>query len=215
MKSKGKAKKRRVPSQERSRERLSRILDAAAHEFADKGIEAATMEGIADRAETSVGSIYQFFPNKRAVYEALADRYHQEVRALFAVLAADDAIELPWQQVVGAAIDAFAELHRSSITARGVWTNFLYSQRFWEMGEEINRELAERSAVLLERFANTSPRSPLRRLPHSRRKLIATVLIETVSVLLLRSINLPHPQATALLEEAKLISTRYLDPYLS
>lgn len=206
--------RRRIPSQERSRERVSRILDAAAHEFADRGIEVATMEGIADRAHTSVGSIYQFFPNKRAVYEALADRYHDEIRALFGVLVSEDAVDIPWEQVIGAAIDAYAELHRSSITARAVWTNFLYSQRFWEAGEEINRDFAERAADLLDRFAKATPRAPLRKLPPARRKLIAMTLIETISVLLLRSLNLPRPQATALLDEAKLVATRYLAPYL-
>ena len=60
---------RRVPTQERARRRVARILDAAALVFAEQGFEAATMEDIAARAETSIGSIYQFFPNKLAIFD--------------------------------------------------------------------------------------------------------------------------------------------------
>ena len=132
-----KASRRRVPAQERSKERVARILDAAAHEFAERGVEASTIESIAERADTSVGSIYQFFPNKLAIYEAIGNTYLEEVRALFAVLVSDEAIEVPWRTVITATIDAFAELHRSSITFRAVWSNITYSRRFFSAGQAL------------------------------------------------------------------------------
>ena len=63
---------RREPRQARARQRVNIILDAAAAEFAAVGYEAATTNAIARRAGTSIGSLYQFFPNKEAVLEALS-----------------------------------------------------------------------------------------------------------------------------------------------
>jgi AcrR family transcriptional regulator len=60
---------------------MTRIVEAADRVFADVGYEAATMEQIAERAETSIGSVYQFFPNKGALFEALCDRYFERARS--------------------------------------------------------------------------------------------------------------------------------------
>lgn len=199
---------RRVPLQERSRERVSRILDAAAHEFAERGVEAATMESIAERAHTSVGSIYQFYPNKLSLYEAIGDKYLEEVRALFAILISDDAIVVPWRTVISATIDAFAEMHRSSVTFRAVWSNIVYSRRFFDAGQALNRELAERAETVFARLAKAKD------FPPARRKLLATVVIETMSAMLLLAQDRSRPQARALLEEAKVLIERYLAPHL-
>ncbi len=65
---------RRTPQQERSAVRVARLLDAAATLIAEVGVEATTTNAIAAAAETSVGSLYQFFPNKDAILSALAER---------------------------------------------------------------------------------------------------------------------------------------------
>ena len=53
---------RKTPVQQRSADRLARILDAAAQVFEDRGFEGATTEAIALRAGISIGSLYQYFP---------------------------------------------------------------------------------------------------------------------------------------------------------
>ncbi len=65
----------KTPKQERGRKRVDKILDAASLVFAEVGYEAATTILIAERAETAVGSLYQFFPNKEAIAQALVARY--------------------------------------------------------------------------------------------------------------------------------------------
>jgi AcrR family transcriptional regulator len=69
---------RRVPQQQRGRRRVERLLGAAECVIAEAGYDAATMCGIARRAGSAVGSLYQFFPNKDAVVEALRARYFEE-----------------------------------------------------------------------------------------------------------------------------------------
>jgi len=58
---------------------VEQILDAAESVFAELGVDGASMQAIADRAESSVGSLYHFFPSKDAVIEALGMRYAERV----------------------------------------------------------------------------------------------------------------------------------------
>ena len=71
-----------MPQQARGQRRVSHILDAAAEVFTETGYEAATTNAIAIRANTSIGSLYQFFPNKVAILNALALRYRTALDSL-------------------------------------------------------------------------------------------------------------------------------------
>ena len=66
---------RKSPSQERSRLTVNRILDAATRIFHEQGYMGATTNDIADEADVSVGSLYQYFPNKDALLVALTQRH--------------------------------------------------------------------------------------------------------------------------------------------
>lgn len=71
---------RRQPAQQRSRERLDRILEVAQQLIAEKGSEHVRMSEIAELAEISIGSLYQYFPDKRAIVRTLAGLYAAESR---------------------------------------------------------------------------------------------------------------------------------------
>jgi AcrR family transcriptional regulator len=74
----------REPKRERGKQRVAALLDAGAAVFAEKGYEAATMTEIAERAGAAIGSLYQFFPSKEALAEALFDRFAERWAASFA-----------------------------------------------------------------------------------------------------------------------------------
>lgn len=61
----------RAPSRRRGHERVATLLSAASDCFVEKGFDASTMTEIAARAGASIGSLYQFFPTKEALAEAL------------------------------------------------------------------------------------------------------------------------------------------------
>src|ERR1700751_198673 len=82
---------RRIPIQERGEKRVAQLLQAAAAIFAEVGYEAATMRDIAGRAGASIGSLYQFFPNKEVVARAIKTQYCQELKELWANLVAASA----------------------------------------------------------------------------------------------------------------------------
>jgi AcrR family transcriptional regulator len=76
------ASSRRRPTQARAQATVDAILGAAAELFDAYGFDGVTTERIVERAGVSVGSMYQYFPHKRALLAALADRHHREVAAL-------------------------------------------------------------------------------------------------------------------------------------
>jgi AcrR family transcriptional regulator len=66
---------RRRPRQVRAELTRGRILTAAAHVFAEYGYAAGTTNRIAERAHISIGSLYQYFPNKDAILAELMVRH--------------------------------------------------------------------------------------------------------------------------------------------
>jgi AcrR family transcriptional regulator len=66
---------RRTPRQVRAELTRERILTAAAHVFAEYGYAAGTTNRIAERARISIGSLYQYFPNKDAILAQLLMRH--------------------------------------------------------------------------------------------------------------------------------------------
>ncbi len=77
---------KRAPQRERGRQRVAALLEAADAVFAEKGYDAATMTEIAARAGSAIGSLYQFFPTKPQVAEALMDRYEAALTEQLATL---------------------------------------------------------------------------------------------------------------------------------
>ncbi len=83
----------RQPQQVRGERRVEAILDAAAALIAEGGAECLTVQALADRAETSKGSLYHFFPDLRGVLCALADRHTAALTALSSVMVADASVD--------------------------------------------------------------------------------------------------------------------------
>ena len=79
----------RLPRQERGERRVSTILDAAAALIVECGAEGLTVQALAERALTSKGSLYHFFPDLRSVLHALAERHTKAIARLTQTMIAD------------------------------------------------------------------------------------------------------------------------------
>lgn len=100
---------RRRPQRARGQQRVSTILDAAEQIFAEIGYEEATTNQIATHASTSIGSLYQFFPNKEAILHAVAERYHAGMIAMYDALVTPEVARLPLTQLSERLIGAMLE----------------------------------------------------------------------------------------------------------
>ncbi len=104
---------RRLPVQSRSAARVERMLDAAAELYASEGYEETTTSLIASRAGVSIGSLYQFFPDKKAVFRALALRHlHAFLDRLSTVLTPRRLAT--WEDAVSVTVDTYVDMHRSN-----------------------------------------------------------------------------------------------------
>ncbi len=198
---------RRMPLQDRSRRRVEQILDASAKVFAERGYDAATTEEIARLAGTSIGSVYQFFPNKLALFNAIALRYVERAQALFDTFMTAAANDEPWDTLLSGAIDAFAGLNRVDPGFRAILMNWRVSADMFLANDDINREFARRAESVLGAQAPN--------LPPARRALVATVVVEVISAMLLVCVRRSEKDAEAILSECKTLLFRYLEPIVT
>lgn len=103
---------RRVPVQGRSVARVQRMLDTCAQIVDELGYEGLTTTLLAERAGVAIGSVYQFFPDKRAVVQALTHRHVQAYLSRLTERLAAEA-DTGWWDGVDAAIDEYVDMHRN------------------------------------------------------------------------------------------------------
>jgi len=105
----GNAGEAKQPKRERGKQRVAALMNAGAELFQEKGYEAATMTEIASRAGAAIGSLYQFFPSKEALAEAIFVRYSERVADLLQHLA-QRAHTLSAAQLADALVDTMLTL---------------------------------------------------------------------------------------------------------
>ncbi len=113
---------RRAPTQKRSRERVDAILAQATEMIAETGSDALRMSELAQRTGISIGSLYQYFPDKSAIVRALAERCNEESRACIAEgLAAVDTMD-DLAGAFGALIDTYYAIFLAEPVIRDIWS---------------------------------------------------------------------------------------------
>ncbi|EHH10699.1 TetR/AcrR family transcriptional regulator [Mesorhizobium amorphae] len=80
---------RRLPKQERSRERIDAILSTTMRLIGEKGIDAVTMKEVGALAGGPIATVYHYFPNKSAILAMLYERFSEVSRARFGAIIAE------------------------------------------------------------------------------------------------------------------------------
>jgi AcrR family transcriptional regulator len=106
----GKSSIRRRPQQRRARQTVEAILDAVLRILKREGFQAITTNRVAEVAGVSIGSLYQYFPHRLAIFEALHQRHIEQIDRLFAAKFMEHAGS-PLDQLIRAMVDGMIEAH--------------------------------------------------------------------------------------------------------
>ncbi|MBK7960384.1 MAG: TetR/AcrR family transcriptional regulator [Bdellovibrionales bacterium] len=123
----------RPPTQERSRQTVSTILDACAKILVQEGYFGVTTDKIAKDAGVSIGSIYQFFGNKESVISAvIVDLFERD--KLFFEKAMSNIQDLSPEQRINKLIATALDLYNTEIELRSRIQNiyqYLVDQKYY------------------------------------------------------------------------------------
>jgi AcrR family transcriptional regulator len=176
---------RKLPKQARSEATVEAVLDAAAQVFERHGYAAGTTNRIAERAGVSIGSLYQYFPNKDAILVALVHRHLAE-----SVAALQPHLErlgrgASFDDVLPGVVDAMVAMHALAPGLHHV----LFEET--QLPSTLRGELYELEDRLVDLAADALP-ADLR-----DRRLSAQVVISVIEGLTHRLILRPPPGVTS------------------
>ncbi|QLE59377.1 TetR/AcrR family transcriptional regulator [Nostoc sp. TCL26-01] len=196
---------RRQPQQKRSQQRVEKILQAAAEVFVEVGYEAATTHVIAAKAETAVGSLYQFFPDKLAIFHALEARHMEQVTAIHAKLMQSADEQKSLSKFIEHVVNTYAEYFADPIPRVVYIQYFVAPDLFKLFNETFNEWLIQQFAGLFRRWNPD--------LAVDKSQLLAETVHLCYNALLLNALRKDQHQRQAYYGEIKDLLVAYLTPY--
>ena len=186
---------RRLPTQRRSRERVERMLAVATSLIADRGIDAVRMSEIAALANVSIGSLYQYFPDKAAVVRTIAERYNAEgrtcVEAEFATVREAAALVPALHRIV----DGYYEMFLDQPAMRDIWRATQADKALQEM----DAADCESHATMLHNVLTTLRREDDR----ACLKTLSSLVMQQIAAAVRHAISLERAQGDATIDMFK------------
>jgi AcrR family transcriptional regulator len=196
---------RSVKRQARGRQRIADILEAALALFAEIGYEGTSTNAIAARAGISPGSLYQFFPNKEAIAEALSARLVEQMRAAHS--SAFDLVkvtDLTLDELIDRVVDPLIAFNLANPGAKALMANTDLPARLEGAARPLQQAVVGRVAAILE------ARSP--QLPAAERNLAAMVTVRIVAAMMPPIVAAQGAERDALIAELKKALHGYVLP---
>ena len=186
---------------------MESLLRAAENVFAEVGYERATTNLIASRASVSPGTLYQFYKNKEAMAEALAERYAQDQERLHATALDVKIAAGRISQLIDATIDPFLDFHRGAPAFEALFLAATVTPELARRIEILHETVASRIVALYERWTPRASREELRWAAET-----SVALVRGMLPLINR---LTGARRTRAIRELKTALGRYLEPILT
>lgn len=197
---------RRQPMQARSQERVNQILNVAEQMFIADGYSATTTNAIATQAKVSIGSLYQFFPDKGAIVQALAERYGEQLHQRFIELDRTDLVTLPLSSYVNRIVDVTNQFFADY---PGYYAIFMQVQgtipELTEIENAADVRFIEDLAIVLAQYNSE--------LAASDYEAISFVLVKSIGTMLWLSLGQEDSFRQRLVAETKRFTLNYLSSY--
>jgi AcrR family transcriptional regulator len=196
---------RRVPVQGRSVARVNRMLDACAQLVDEVGYDGLTTTLLAERAGVAIGSVYQFFPDKRAIVQALTLRNLEAyLQRLSTRLQQEKSTH--WWGAVDAAIDEYIAMHRTTPGFRTLHFGDVVDVHLLDDERDNNAVIAARIAALLhERYELTGERI----------EFALGIAVEAADALIKMAFRRAPNGDLAVLDEARSLIKEYLHKHVN
>lgn len=183
---------RRAPSQARAQARVERILEVATAEIVARGLDGVKMSEVAAEAGVSIGSLYQYFPNKAALVRQLMARYDAEGRGcvedyLAAVRAPEDLSPALREIALG-----FFGMYRRNPAMRAIWQATQADASLQDADAAEEAALAE---LLVAALARAEPGGDA-----GRQRLCAALTMHQIASAVRFAITLPPAEGEAVME---------------
>lgn len=195
---------RKTAVQSRSLATVETILRATAHILKREGYDALSTNKVAERAGVSVGSLYQYFPNKASLVAALVDRHVEEMFAT--ILAEAPALmALPIDQAVRRYVELMIAAHRVDPALHRVFV-----EQMPRIGDLARIETVHARGIALAKtvFAHHAHAIRPRDLDLAAFLVVTTIEAVTHAAVIMHPALLESP---AFVDEATALVVRYLD----
>ena len=154
----------RKPSQRRSQQRVSLILEATAEVLRTRGIAEVTTNSIAEQASIPVSSIYQYFPNKEAILVALYSDYLQSIEEVMDEFETRARLEQPWDAFFTESLKAIYRQETRDQIDRELQNGLNLLPELMEIENAHRQKFAERLAGMLRKLGSKWSTPRLKRL---------------------------------------------------
>jgi AcrR family transcriptional regulator len=177
------------------------MLDACALLVDEVGYDGLTTTLLAERAGVAIGSVYQFFPDKRAIVQALTLRnleaYVQRLAVRFGEVAFDH-----WWDGVDAAIDEYVDMHRTVPGFRTLHFGDVVDLHLLDDEQDNNTVIGDQLTRLLMVQFGLADEDPLR--------FAVSIAVEAADALIKLAFRRDPEGDEAVLVEAKMLIREYL-----
>ncbi|MGH3658454.1 MAG: TetR/AcrR family transcriptional regulator [Micromonosporaceae bacterium] len=182
------------------------MLDACAEIVDEVGYEGLTTTLLAERAGVAIGSVYQFFPDKRAVVQALTQRNLDTYMSAVGARLGDSRFS-HWWEIVDTAIDEYIELHRSAPGFRVLHFGDVVDRHLLDTSQDNDTVIARALGGVLLRHGDVEP--------GPRLDLAMLIAVTTGDALIKLAFRRDPDGDQAVLAEAKQVIREYLSRALA
>jgi AcrR family transcriptional regulator len=190
--------------QARGERRMELLLDAAADVFGEVGYADATTNAIAARAGASPGTLYQFFANKEAVAQALAQRYLRQLRDAHDSALALEHADLPLDELIDRMVGPVIDFNLSHPGFQVLFNAPDDTHQVATKPAELRDAVIDRLSAL---FAARAPQ-----LPETDRVRLARIVVGVFRGLLPLIISAKGDERAVIIAELKRVLHSYLAP---